>query len=173
MKQVRKKDKLVNGFRLYRQLCRCSGWRAGFTIRRVAYVKYFADAAYGSPEAARKAAEEFASQDSELHRELLALRRRFEVRKTSRSKIPGVSRYGGDDTHGPYWLAYWDDVHGRRVSRRMSIARFGEDRAFELAIKAREEGVRELRRRYEEVLRILGLSADPSPRSRTRRSRRK
>lgn len=100
------------------------------------------DAAYGSPEAAREAAEQFASENRDLHRELLALRRRFEVRKNSRSGIPGVTRYDGHDTHGPYWLAYWNESGGRRTSRRFSIGRLGEAEARELAVKAREKGVR-------------------------------
>lgn len=149
-----------NGFRVYRQIHRCSGWRAEFTIKRVKYSRYFADAAYGSADAAREAAEQFASRNSELHRELLALRRRFEPRRSSRSRLPGVSRYEGYSGHGPFWLAYWDDSNGRRVSRRFSIERLGEERAFDLAVEARNKGVRSFRRRYEQVLRSLNLVAD-------------
>ena len=149
-----------NGFRVYRQTHRCSGWQAAFAVRRVKYSRYFADAAYGSADAARKAAERFASKNSELHQELLALRRRFEPRRSSRSKMPGVSRYEGYRARGPYWLAYWDDANGRRVSRRFSIERFGEERAFELAVKAREKGVRSFKKRYEQVLRSLDLVAE-------------
>lgn len=162
---------LKNGFRFYRQLHRCSGWRAGFSLGGTRYFRYFSDAAYGSPEAARVAAEQFASQNKELHGELLALRRRFEVRRNSRSGIPGVSRYEGDGTHGPYWLAYWNDQEGRRASRRFSIRHFGEAKAFRLAVKAREKGVRPFRMRYEHVLATLGLLAEPPEGAESGRSR--
>jgi hypothetical protein len=152
--------KLQNGFRVYRDLHRASGWKAIFTVRTIRYSKYFADAAYGSAEAAKAAAEKFASRNCELHEELLALRRRFLVRRTSRSNIPGVSRYDSVDGRGPFWLAYWDDTNGRRVSRRFAVGRWGEDRAFKLAVKARERGVRQFRKRYEQVLKRLGLSED-------------
>ena len=148
---------LENGFRFYRAVNRCRGWRVSISVRRERYSKYFADASYGSPEAARRAAERFASRNKDLHRELLALRRRFEVRRNSRSGIPGVSRYEGDGRHGPFWLAYWDDQHGRRASRRFSIQRLGEEKALALAVKARERGVRPFRKRYERVLTSLGL----------------
>ncbi|MGE5564328.1 MAG: hypothetical protein ACM3ZV_13625 [Bacillota bacterium] len=164
---------LENGFRVYRHLHRCSGWRAGFMIRRVRYSRYFGDAEYGSAEAARRAAEAFASQNCDLHQELLALRRRFEVRKNSRSSIPGVSRYDRGDGRGPYWLAYWDGPDGRRKSRRFGVRRWGENRAFELAVAARERAVRPFRKRYEQVLKKLGLreeaSSGPAVRSGRRR----
>ena len=153
-------SQVENGFRVYRRLDQCSGWQAGFSLRRVRYFRYFPDAEYGSAEEARRAAEQFACQNSELHEELLALRRRFEVRKNSRSKIPGVSRYDGHDTHGPFWLAYWDAPNGRRVSRRFSIGRLGESEAFKAALKAREAGVRPFRKRYRKVLRKLGLAEE-------------
>lgn len=151
---------LENGFRFYRVINRCRGWQAVITVRRQKYTRYFADAAHGSPEAARRAAKRFASRNKDLHRELLALRRRFEVRKNSRSGLPGVSRYEGDGTHGPFWLAYWDDQQGRRVSRRFSIQRLGEAKALASAVKVREGGVRPFRKRYEQVLASLKLLPD-------------
>lgn len=158
---------LANGFRLYRQQLSGSGWQAGFSLRGVRHFRYFPDAAYGSAEAARRAAEQFASKDSELHRELLALRRRFEVRRNSRSYIPGVQRYSGERKRGPFWLAYWDDSQGRRHSRRFSIGRLGESQAFRLALNARKQGVRPFQERYEQVLKSLGLVAEKAARSRT------
>lgn len=158
-----------NAFRVYRQLHRCSGWQARFSLNGVIYTKYFPDAAYGSSGAAKRAAEKFACENKELHKELLSLRRRFEVRANSRSGIPGVSRYSGEEARGPFWLAYWDDQQGRRKSRRYSIRRLGERKALELALKARDKGVDPFRQRYGEVLRILGLTAEPPQRGDARK----
>ena len=167
----RRDRELANGFRVYRQSNRGAGWSAGFALLGVQYFRYFADSAYGSPAAARRAAEEYATSNCELHEELLALRRRFAVRSNSRSKIPGVSRYEGYGKHGPYWLAYWDDARGRRVSRRFSVGRFGETEAFERAVKAREQAVADLRKRYQQLLEELGLVAGPARKRRARTKR--
>ena len=152
---------LKNGFRFYRQTYRCHGWQARFTLKGVRYTRYFSDAAYGSAESARRAAEEFAAQNGDLHRELLALRRRFEIRRNCRSGIPGVSKYEGWG-HGPYWLAYWHDESGRRVSRRFSISRLGDAKAFECAVKARKRGVLHFQERYKQLLSTLNLQAEPT-----------
>lgn len=148
-----------NGFRFYRQIYRCHGWQARFTLKGVRYTRYFSDAAYGSAESARRAAEEFAAQNGNLHRELLALGRRFEVRRNCRSGIPRVSKYEGWG-HGPYWLAYWHDESGRRVSRRFSISRLGDAKALECAVKARKQGVHHFQERYKQLLSTLHLQAE-------------
>ncbi len=70
-----------------------------------------------------------------------------------------MSKYEGWN-HGPYWLAYWDDNSGNRVSRRFSISRYGEQNAFTLALRAREEGVRHFRKRYDKLVGSLDLRSD-------------
>jgi hypothetical protein len=148
-----------NGYRFYRTEHRGSGWQALFALEGKRYQKYFPDSTYGSAEASRKAAEEFASQNRELHEELWALRSRFLVRKNSRSGIPGVSRYDGSERRGPYWLAYWADPKtGRRVSRRFPIGEHGESKALDLAVKTRDKAMEPSRQRYSEILLLLGLT---------------
>lgn len=154
--------KLANGFRLYRQLNRSRGWQAQFRMFGEVYSKYFPDAEYGSSAAARQAAEHLALQDQDLHDELRALHRRFVVRANSRSGLPGVARYDGSKSHGPFWLAYWDDHSGRRVTRRFSIGRYGEEEACRLARETREKAVRPFRERYEQILAELQLVPEVS-----------
>jgi hypothetical protein len=154
---------LSNGYRFYRTEHKGSGWQALFALEGKRYHKYFPDSIYGSAEASRKAAEEFASQNRELHEELWALRSRFLVRKNSRSGIPGVSRYDGNERRGPYWLAYWADPKtGRRVSKRFPIGEHGESEALNLAIKTRERAIEPCRQRYGEILLLLGLTDERS-----------
>jgi hypothetical protein len=164
---------LCNGFRVYRQLHRSRGWQARFAVRGERYVRYFADAAYGSSEAARRAAEQFALKHRDAHEELLALRRRFDVRRNSRSGVPGVARYDGDGERGAYWLAYWDDASGRRTSRRFSVRLHGEAEAHMLALKTRAQGVDPFRKRYEEILAELELELANRPESLPKRKGRK
>jgi hypothetical protein len=140
------------GSRISRTEHRGRGWCARFQVRDKIYRRYFSDATYGSTEAARQAALSFASADQELHDEFLALRRRFEPRKNSRSGLPGLARY--DPPGRPaHWLAYYDcPVTERRVSQRFYIGEHGEEQARLLAIEFRENGVRPYRERYEELM---------------------
>jgi hypothetical protein len=152
---------LSNGFRFYRTDHKGAGWQASVCVEGKRYFKYFPDSAYGSAEASRGAAEEFASRNRELHQELWALRNRFAVRKNSRSGIPGVSRYEGDAKRGPYWSAYWADPKtGRRLSKRFSVGEHGESAALALAVRTREKAVQSCRERYAEILVILGLTGE-------------
>ena len=141
-----------NGFRLYRKENRGQAWQVMITVNRIMYTKNFSDSTYGSPELSRSAAEKLAVRDRAVHDELLALRRRLEVRKTSRSGIPGVARYEGDATHGPHWLAHWiDAVTQKRRSKRYYVAEHGEDASRCLAIEAREEAIERDKKRFAEL----------------------
>ena len=162
-------SELTNGFRLYRQMNRSRGWQAQFRLFGKVYSRYFSDAEYGSSAAARQAAERLALQNQDLHDELRSLHRRFVVRANCRSGLPGVARYDGNKTRRPFWLAYWDDQSGRRVTRRFSVGRYGEEEASRLARKAREKAVRPFRERYEQILAELGRVPEVSKKRRPKR----
>jgi hypothetical protein len=146
-----------NGFRLYRKENKSQGWQVTMTVNHVQYTKCFSDNIYGSAELARAAAEKLALRDRAVHDELLALRRRLEVRKTSRSGIPGVARYEGDATHGPHWLAHWIDTKTqRRRSKRYYVTEHGEDASRSLAVGAREEAIAWDKKRFAELTEYIG-----------------
>lgn len=115
--------------------------REGATFR-----KLFSDAIYGSPEAAFQAAQKW-------HDELLAAfplpnRREFaqHARRKSGSGIVGVRR-GKDYTKGKtydVWIASWSPKRGVYKTKKFSILKYGEERAKQLAIAAREAGLKEM-----------------------------
>jgi hypothetical protein len=112
--------------------------------------RLFQDRHYGGRLDAQKAAEQFAASLGPCDTELLALLRRFLPRKNTRSGIPGVSRLPKQRNRGPTWLAYWNDG-ARKVQKRFSVKRHGEDEARQLAISARLKAMESYIARFEEL----------------------
>ena len=71
-------------------------------------------------------------------------------RKVKSSGMVGVthvvSKANGKNTY-EYWQAAWNDEAGRRRTKKFSISRYGEDKALDLAKKARRKAERELKKR--------------------------
>jgi hypothetical protein len=62
----------------------------------------------------------------------------------NRSGVTGVSRTwmsGGGNRMVEYWQANWKDAEGVRRGAKFSIDRYGEEKAFRLAKKARRDGM--------------------------------
>jgi 5-methylcytosine-specific restriction endonuclease McrA len=110
------------------------------------FTKLFSDSIYGSAEAALEAAQKW-------HDELLAAfplpnRREFaqRARRKSGSGIVGVRR-GKDYTNGKtydVWIASWSPQRGVYKTKKFSILKHGEEGAKQLAIAAREAGLKEM-----------------------------
>jgi hypothetical protein len=120
--------------------------------------RFFSDAQYGGKRPALRAARAFAAQLGKGS-EFQALLRRLKPRRNSRSGTPGVARYQPAKDRGAYWFAYWDE-NGRKVCRRFAVSLYGEERASELAHRARQRAVKmyvkrlaELRRQDHRLLR--------------------
>lgn len=142
--------------RVRRSRHRGTGWQVRFQVLGEPHFRYFADRRFGSTEAALSAAIAYASHDLELHRELLALHRRLAPRSTSRSGLPGVSRYERTAGRGAHWLAYYDDpISGRRKSKRFPISMHGEQVARQLAMEWRAIAVAAQLDRYLRLRRDL------------------
>jgi hypothetical protein len=148
---------------------RANGWLVAITVAGKRYHRYFGDSTFGSENDARAAAEELAARDLELHAELRALRIRFAVRSTSRSGWTGVTRLDETSRRCAGWLAYWDDpLTGKRVSKKFSVKRFGEDEACLLAMQLRQEAMQPYRARYEELIAVIEASMTKFPTSKAR-----
>lgn len=110
------------------------------------FTKLFSDSVYGSQEAALEAARKW-------HDELLAAfplpnRREFaeKARRKSNSGIVGV-RKGKDYSKGKtydVWIASWSPQRGVYKTKKFSILKHGDEGARQLAIAAREAGLREM-----------------------------
>lgn len=134
---------------------RLKGWRVKFSLHRNKVVRVFSDPVYGTTQKARDAAEAFANQEAIYCQEVLSLMRRLYVRNNSRSGVPGVTRVERND-RGPNWVAYWDE-NGRKVQKKFAVSVYGEERAKEMAVKARRTGTKPYVRRLKELKSILKL----------------
>jgi hypothetical protein len=71
--------------------------------------------------------------------------RNTSMRKDNSSGIAGVSK-SNNGRGTSYWVARWQDVTGKSLQKRFSIAKLGEDQAFLLACEYRTKMIEELNR---------------------------
>jgi hypothetical protein len=129
------------------------GWGVRYQRGRKYVARFFTDRAYGGRDEAHAAALRFVSGRRQDGDELLALLRRLSPRKTSRFGLPGVTRLArSPPDRGAFWVAYWNDVHGRKVQRKFSVSVHGEYLARELAIETRRNATKAHRKRLAELL---------------------
>jgi len=127
---------------------RTYAWRVSIVRRGRKHVKNFPDRSIGSKRYALAEAKKYRDQLISKHPPIS--RRDFcnRKRRNNQSGITGVYKYGkpyflkdGTMKKTWYWEASWPDEVGKNVSATFSINKYGEVRARELAIKAREKGL--------------------------------
>jgi hypothetical protein len=113
------------------------------------YSAFFTDLKYGGKAAALAAAQRFHHQSVAIFGPPARFNRQWwaeVVRRKGRSGIHGVLRVINRQSKPwrKYWQASWS--HAPYIVRRkmFSIRKFGEERAKQLAIRARREGVRNM-----------------------------
>lgn len=118
------------------------GWQVRLQRRGVKYARYFSDRLHGGGRGAFLAAERWRDR----------LLRRFEAEESVRicrrsarnsSGVVGVSKVtvvapNGAEYH--FWQATWSPEPGKRRCVKFSVRRYGDRRAFELAVEARQKG---------------------------------
>ena len=118
------------------------GWQVRLQRRGVKYAKYFADRVFGGEQ------ESFEQAEQWRDRLLRQMKRKETVRVCSRSVrnssgVVGVSKVTVVAANGleyQFWQATWSPEKGKRRCVKFSVKRYGEERAFELAVEARERG---------------------------------
>jgi hypothetical protein len=118
------------------------GWQVRLQRRGVKYAKYFADRVHGGED------ESFEAARCWRDRLLRQMERRETVRICSRSVrnssgVVGVSKVTVMAANGleyQFWQATWSPERGKRRCVKFSVKRYGEERAFELAVRARQRG---------------------------------
>lgn len=128
------------------------GWEVRIQRRGKRVEKFFADNTHGGKRMALQAAKHFRDQ---METELRPLSIREMARNPSirnRSGTVGVRRSVKTDVRGEYeftyafWVAQWTDGKGKRRTRSFSVDRYGEDEAYRMAVKARNDGVAQAKR---------------------------
>jgi len=120
------------------------GFYVRITHEGTRFQKYFPDKSCGGKVKAHKAATEYRNQIlatlPQSKRESAAKKKR----PIKKSGITGVTHVISKSNNGKdydYWQAAWMDEANRRKTAKFSITRYGEDKALNLAKKARKEGV--------------------------------
>ena len=118
------------------------GWQVRLQRRGVKYAKYFSDRLFGGSKRALAEAREW--RDALLER----LENGDTVRVCRRSArnssgVVGVSKVTVVSSNGSeyqFWQATWSPEPGKRRCVKFSVKRYGDRRAFELAVEARQNG---------------------------------
>lgn len=122
-------------------------WRVSIVRQGARHRKCFTDSAYGGADGALIAAKAWRD---ELFRTLPVDNRAqvaVRVKATNTSGVAGVTRTREMQKGklGQFWVGYSPVIKGQsRRSNKFSIAKYGEEQAFALAVKAREAFVAEL-----------------------------
>ena len=156
----------------------CFNWRVSIVRQGACHRKTFSDSAYGGAEGALVAAKAWRD---ELFRTLpVDSRAQMAVRvnATNTSGVAGVTRTREIQKGklGQFWVGYSPSMKGQsRRSKKFSIAKYGEEQAFELAVKAREAFVTELgevvaphHRAARQMMRTLGQAMNSTQQSKVR-----
>lgn len=121
------------------------GWQVKFQLNEQEISKFFSDKKYGGVKPAL--AEAIAFRDSfQMDVDAAKANRPETITKDAEGKIPGVFFIRGrkkatSDEYSSYWRAQWITLDGKKKDKSFFVARFGYEKAKELAIQARLEAV--------------------------------
>ena len=122
---------------------RTYAWVVRIQRRSQIHTKYFSDQIYGGRSRAYKAARAYHEELRRTLRPLTRIEFAQIKRRTNRTGYVGVVKYETTDRTSirRYWIATWPTKNGERKQRKFSIRKYGEQRAFLLACRARRLGL--------------------------------
>ena len=126
-------------------------WHVAITRRGIQYNKHFSDGVYGDKQTAFNTAKEY--RDSIISKRPHYKKKDVysKVRRNNQSGIAGVGRYANPGRNGKlywYWVACWTEDNGSRKQRKFSINIYGEDGAFDHAVKLRRKMLSKMNREW-------------------------
>jgi hypothetical protein len=127
------------------------GWEVRINRRGQKISKFFSDSLYGGKRATLKVARDYRDEIEEQIPQLS----RVEVLKNTSARtdsgIAGVRRRtntvvrNGWEYSYDAWEASWTPkIGGRRMKRLFSVLKHGDDKAFQLAVQARKEALKDI-----------------------------
>ena len=138
--------------RIDHQRSHTHAWKVIIQRRKTIYTRYFSDGRYGGKTTALQAAKVYRDQLIARHPPMTR-REVCVIRKTNNtSGVSGITRIDsvewnkGRKLRRRYWDAQWPTLSGKPIHRKFSITLYGERRAFQLAVLARRQGLRQLTR---------------------------
>ena len=126
------------------------GWEVRFHRRGEKVEKFFADRKFGGKNKALAEARKFRDQQEKKLPPLTRKERAQILHGRNTSGEVGVrwqqKSVVKGDTEYTYWVACatWCPKAGVRKTRSFSCLKYGEDKAWELAVKARQKGLKEM-----------------------------
>ena len=145
-----KKPKSLYGiYRIDNEKYHAHSWRVSLRRYGNRYIRNFPDLKYGGKRQALSAAKLY--RDSLIEKHPAMTRRDYAnvLRVNNRSGVPGVYRYrktfrlhNGVEKESWYWEASWPVDSKGRSKATFSVNQYGEEKARELAIEAREKAMR-------------------------------
>lgn len=125
------------------------GFYIRITHRGTTHQKYFPDKSSGGKSKALKLAKDYRDKllaKMPKYKQEMAARKKRKALKSGVIGVTHVVSKVGDDKQYQYWQAAWADENGKRRTAKFSIIRYGKEKALEMAIKARNKALREVRK---------------------------
>ena len=126
-------------------------WRVSLRRRGKSLVKNFPDKKSGGKTKALRLAKEYRDKLLEKYPPISRVEFANSMRRNNTSGVTGVcfvrSRYrlrNGKERSLSYWEAIWPTVPGQHINKRFSVAVHGKQKAFEMACRARKQGLRKV-----------------------------
>ena len=126
------------------------GYYVRIRHRGTCHSKFFSDRSNGGKREALRLARD--------HRDSLLAKLPGKVPVAKRKRVPQCAEPGithvrskqrdtvGKVKHYDYWQASWMDENGKRRTAKFAISRYGDDRAQQMAIKARRKALQEVKK---------------------------
>ncbi len=137
--------------RVDNEVSRTHGWLVTIQRRGVIYRKHFSDGVLGSRTKSFSAAQSFRDEIIAKHPPFSMREYSSIVKKSNRSGVVGVCRYCASETRNLpedqqrwFWVASWPLPDGKRKRVKFSVNKYGEDKAFKMALKARRDALKTL-----------------------------
>lgn len=121
------------------------GFYVRITHRGKSHQKYFPDKSLGGKNKALSAAKKY--RDSLLdkmpkYKQEAASKKKRKIKHSGVIGVTHVVSKSAKDKVYEYWQAAWVDTEGKRRTSKFSISRYGDEKAMDLAKKARRDGLK-------------------------------